>query len=168
MGKHELEQYHPAVFRFAAYMLRDHHLAQDVTQETMLKAIHRKEPLSELRDAKAWLLQVAANLCKDHLRRKKTAVHSPTGLLSEPVGLQPEPWFRMLQRESCEELEATIEKLTEREQSVLYLSAFEEMSNSEIANVLQLTDGAVKVALSRARKSVRESIIQRHQRENQR
>lgn len=134
----------------------------------MLRAISRKERLSDVRDPKAWLLQVAANLCKDHLRKRKTNIHNTSTLLTEPIGGQPEPWFHMLQRENCEALEKAIAALTEREQSVLYLSAFENLPNGKIAEVLELSIGSVKVALSRARKSVRESILQKRQKENQR
>ena len=160
----ELEQYLPQVYRFAVYMLRNHHAAQDVTQETMLRALRNEQ---EVRDTRRWLFQVAANLCRDHARRKATRLHATGSLKTDPIGTAPEPWFRLLQEESCAQIEQTIERLSGREQTVLYLSAFEQLPNSEIAEVLDLSPGAVKVALSRARRSVRETIIRQRQKERQ-
>ena len=78
-----------------------------------------------------------------------------------------QPWFGLIQEENCKQLEATIQTLSAREQSVLYLSAFEGLSNPEIAEVLEVTTGAVKVALSRARKSVRTVILSQRKQESQ-
>ena len=164
MGQEQLERFLPHVYRYAVYMLRDHHLAEDVTQETMLRAIKHE---TSIRSPQAWLLKVAANVCRDHVRSKRNAVRSAGSMLGEPAGTAPEPWFGLLQRESCQALEETIARLTGREQSVLYLSAFEGLSNPEIAEVLEVTTGAVKVALSRARKSVRSAILSQRKQENQ-
>ena len=162
MDNEHIERFLPHVYRFATYMLRDHHHAQDITQETMLRAIQTD---GCIQDTKAWLLRVAANLCKDQLRRRRIASRNPGNLSTDPVGNAPEPWFRMLQQESCQELEKTIESLTDREKRVLYLSAFEQLTNPEIAQVLEMSTGAVKVALSRARNSVRQAILVQNRRE---
>lgn len=167
VGSDKIDQYLPDVYRFAVYMLRDHHVAQDVAQETMLRAWKRRRELRQVNRPKAWLLRVTANLCRDHVRRRKSSIFNTETLLIDPTDGGGEPWFAILQQESCESLEEMIQELSPRERSVLYLSAFEQLSNPEIANVLALTVGSVKVALSRARHSIRKAILQQRERENQ-
>lgn len=167
MGGEQIDQYATHVYRFAVYCLRDHHTALDIAQETMLRAWKQRRQFREIRDPRAWLLRIAANLCRDHVRSLKSAVRRPAPLTADPPGNCPEPWFGILQDERCRELDEVIQSLSDRERTVLYLSAFEGLQQAEIASVLDINPGTVKVTLFRARKSVRQAIVQQHAKENQ-
>ena len=163
MDQSEIDDLAPHVYRFAVYMLRDHHAAEDVTQETLLRAWKHRRKLAA---AKHWMLRVASNLCRDYLRRHQTKFHQTVPITGDPSGNAPEPWFGLLQKEHCLTLEQTVKSLSPRESRVLYLSAFEGFDNSEIADVLGLSEGAVKVALYRARKAVRSVLLKQQQNES--
>lgn len=156
----QLGQYVPHVFRFAVYLVRDHHMAQDVAQDTLLRAWKHRQRLSSLDCPRTWLLRIAVNVAKDYQRKRGRMASKTKPLPEELAGDLPEPWFGMVQQEHCADLRDVILKLTERERGVLYLSAFENLSHGQIAEVLSLSPGAVKVALSRARKSLRQRLRQ--------
>lgn len=161
MGDEQIEQHAPHVYRFVVYTLGDHHTAMDIAQETILRGWKRRREFRELHNPRAWLLRIAANLCRDHVRARKNRVRNATALADEPASTAPEPWFAMLQDEECHHLDEVIGSLSGRERTVLYLKAFEGLSHQQIAEVLEISVGAVKVALSRARKSVRKAIEDR-------
>lgn len=160
-----LETHLPYVFRFALHLLRDHHAAQDVAQETMLRAWRDRRKLRQLDSARSWVLRIAANLCKDYSRRIAHRVGSPESLDNDPLSRQGEPWESLSLNEKQVEINDLMDSLAAREKTVLYLSAFEQLTNPEIAEVLQIEVGAVKVALSRARKSIRNRLAEKEKKE---
>jgi RNA polymerase sigma-70 factor (ECF subfamily) len=153
--KELLETHLPHVYRFALYLLRDHHLAQDIAQEAMLRAWGRRRKLREVRAARGWLLRITANLCRDYQRRARHLVSRAQPIVLEPRAAGVEPLDGLVQREQQQLVRELLETLSPRERTVLYLSAFEQLAQAEIAAVLGLNPGAVKVALSRARKTMR-------------
>ena len=154
-----LETHLPYVFRFALHLLRNHHAAQDVAQETMLRAWRERRKLRKMDSARSWVLRITANLCKDYARRNSHRVGCAESLDTEPICRVGEPWETLALHEKQTEIENLMNTLSAREKTVLYLSAFEQLSNAEIATVLEIEIGAVKVALSRARKSIRSGLV---------
>ena len=155
-----LEMHLPHVYRFALYLLRDHHAAQDVAQEAMLRAWKNRRQLRKASSARAWILQITANLCRDRLRRGQHGMERSVAIDVELVGNEHEPIKAMLREEQQRLLLALINTLSPRERDVLYLHTVEQLSHAEIGQITQLSGGAVKVALSRARKNMRAKLIQ--------
>ena len=150
-----IENHLTHVYRFAVYLVGDHHAAQDIAQEAMLRAWRERRQLRASPNGKAWLLRITANLCRDHQRRSRHPVSQAEPFNDEPDRMFADPCRPLVEAEAWANMEALIRSLSHRERTVLYLSAFEQLSNPEIAEATGLSAGAVKVALSRARKTVR-------------
>lgn len=160
---HELIENHLArVYRFALHLVHDHHAAQDIAQEAILRAWRQRRQLRNVHSATAWLMTITANLCRDYQRRGSHKVSKAASMDTEPAGYIAEPWEHVASSEQLASIQHVIDSLSNRESTVLYLSAYEQLTNREIAEAMQVSIGAVKVALSRARKAVRNE-LQRQQ-----
>jgi RNA polymerase sigma-70 factor (ECF subfamily) len=153
---HELlEQHVTPVFRFALRLTGDGEAAEDLTQETMMRAWRNRARLREPQAARVWLFRIAVNAWRDQLRRRKSrpVVH----LDAEPAspGASFDPARDLHRREDVDAALAALDALPARQRDVLYLHACEGLSNAHIAEVLGINTGAVKASLSVARQRIR-------------
>lgn len=146
--------------RFAALVLQyiyarvaEHELAQDLTQEVFIKVIHAIERF-EYRDEKAflgWIYTIAANVLHSHYRRRHVLA-TPFDHADEIVDQRSQDDVRSVTERVA--LQQAIGQLTQEQQQVLTLRFFADLSNSEVAGVLQRTEGAVKALQHRALQSL--------------
>jgi RNA polymerase sigma-70 factor, ECF subfamily len=158
--------------------------ADDMVQETMIRAWLRRESIHEFSSLRAWLYKVATNLCLDALkhrsRRRIPATHEAEAALSEPIPheivdpiwLEPYPTAPILTADERhpEDLVVAHEDITlafivvlhqlpPRQRAVLLLRDVLDWSTSEVAALLNTTIPAVKSALHRARSILTKSRI---------
>jgi RNA polymerase sigma-70 factor (ECF subfamily) len=145
----------PNVYRFNLRLSGDPNQAEDLTQETLLRAWRARRRLRDIRAARLWVLRIAANLWKDHLRKTNRFVNESEALATERPSNAPGPEVQAIQRESAGRALEALDGLPQRQRQVLYLRACEDLSVSEIAAVLELSPSAVKASLSLARKRMR-------------
>ena len=141
-----VEAYGDAVYRLAYAHTGNRNDAEDVTQETFMRLIQSSPEFREEGHCRAWLLRVAAQRSADLHRspwRKRTVPLEEAGDVPAPE--QPEPSGL---------LEAVL-ALPQRYRAVVHLYYYEDMSASEIAQVLGKSEGAVNTRLSRARLMLR-------------
>ncbi len=153
-----LEQLVPRVFGFALRLTGDRHRAEDLTQETFLRAWRSGLARREVEQARVWLFQIAANAWRDQLRRQRLAPERAGPLDLQQPGLPSDPGLLAEQRDEVAKALAALDALPGRQREVLYLSACEGLTNQEIAVVLDCTSDAVKTNLSIARRKLREQI----------
>jgi RNA polymerase sigma-70 factor (ECF subfamily) len=150
-----LEPLVPRLYQFALRLTGDAHLAEDLTQETMLRAWDRRGQLRELQSARAWLFQIAANAWRDHCRRSFLRDGRRQELPVEPVSRAGGPAYQAEQRDEVRMVLEALDSLPPRQREVLYLAACEEMSIAQIAELLEISTDAAKANLSAARKQMR-------------
>lgn len=141
-----------SVYRYALRLTHRADLAEDLTQETLLRAWRHRDQLREPRAARVWLFRIATNLWTDQLRRGR--FHTET-LDTEPPCPRPLPTAATDKRESVRLALAAMDRLPPRQRQVLYLVTCESMAHEEVATVLGIGDSAVKANLSLARKEMR-------------
>jgi RNA polymerase sigma-70 factor (ECF subfamily) len=158
-----LEAWVPRVYRFALRLSGDPHAAEDLTQETFLRAWRRRGQLRDPAAVRVWLFRITANLWRDQLRRGRYPV-AQAGPLQDVASDSTQPPERLaaVQDELRQALEAMAE-LPPRQREVLYLSACEGMTSAEVAEVLGLSPAAVKASLSLARQKMRERLPYLHE-----
>lgn len=140
------------VLALAMRMLGDRAEAEDVAQEAMLR-LWNIAPEWRQGEAKVstWLYRVAANLCTDRLRRRRT-----TGLEAapeEPDGA-PSAEAQMIGRDRAEAVHRAIGALPERQRLAMTLRFLQEVPNPEVAEIMGTTVEAVESLLARGKRAV--------------
>jgi RNA polymerase sigma-70 factor (ECF subfamily) len=150
------ESHVQSLYRFALRLTGDRDAAHDLTQEAFLRAWRARKRLREPRAARVWILRIAQNLWRDHLRRKRRRepVEGLPGEELEPA-IAAGDQDRLGHEEEVAIVIQAMDALPARQSQVLHLSAFEGLGYREIAEVLEISEGAVKASLSLARKALR-------------
>ncbi len=147
-----VEEHIAAVYRYALRLAGRADVAEELAQETMLRAWRHRARLREPRAARLWLLRIAGNLWTDQLRRKR---FRPQALEAEPPCPGPSPGRAAGERENVQRALAAMDELPPRQRQVMYLATCEGLSHAEVAEVLGIDEGAVKSNLSLARRELR-------------
>jgi len=150
-----LEDHLGTVYRYALRLAGRTDVAEDLTQETMLRAWRSWPSLRDERTARVWLLRIATNVWTDHLRRSKKR---PLLLVEEPTCRRPTPAVLSDGQENVARALAAIDELAPRQRRVLYLITCEQLTQDEVADVLGIDKAVVKSNLSLARKAMRERL----------
>ena len=145
----------PIVFRVAYRMLQDRAEAEDVTQETFLRAWKALPDWQPRAKFSTWACTVALNLCRDRLRKKKPVLMDE---LPERVDTALRPEEALASQQGLEGIAEKIAALPERQREALTLCALEGMSNIEAAAAMDVGVRALESLLARARRSLRASL----------
>ena len=148
------------LYRFALRMTHDHHLAEDIVQEAVLRAWRKRRRLHEPRAFRVWLFQIAANIWRDRLRRADRPAARTTPLATDDCSEEQPPEQVVSQREQMDRVIRAMDALPPRQRQVLFLFSIEELSQGEVARVLGITPGAVKASLSLARSTLRRRLAE--------
>jgi RNA polymerase sigma-70 factor (ECF subfamily) len=154
--------YWPRVFRFALASLRDRDSAETVAQDCFLKAYHARERFRGDCAVQTWLMQIAVNLVRDRVRSRrlqfwKSAVEIDSVSQWIPDGnLSPEA--QTSAREQLEAVWRATDGLSGKQRTVFLLRFVEEMELLEIAAVIGMKEGTVKIHLFRALEAVRKRL----------
>ena len=147
------------VYRVAYSVVRNHHDAEDVTQETFARVLRYGKKIGEVRDQKTWLARIAWRVAVD--RRKKLpeiSLDDASNTVSELRTSIANAEEVVLGSEMSQLLEALISALPEQLRDPLTLSTVQEMSPSDIAEILRIKPSAVRSRLFRAREILREKL----------
>jgi len=150
-----VDEYLPRVFRFALRLTGSRQEAEDLAQETFLRAWRRR---SQLRDPSAtapWLFTIAKNLWGDRLRHKARRPAAFEPLDDDYQGAACGPDHDLVIQDELRRVLAAMNSLPARQREVLYLCACEGLSMREISQVLGITSEATKASLCEARKRLR-------------
>ncbi|WP_203255724.1 RNA polymerase sigma factor [Hyunsoonleella ulvae] len=148
------------VFRLAKRLLVSTEEAEDATQEVLLKLWRNKGKIGEYKNVEAFSMTMTKNFCFDKLKSKQAQnlkiVHSNYEEKSTPLQKQVEL------NDSVSWVERIIQELPEQQRMIIQLRDIEEYDFDEIAKMLDMNNTAVRVALSRARKTIRERLTNTH------
>jgi len=150
-----IEEHVGSVYRYALRLTRRPDLAEDLTQETLLRGWRSRQKLRDDRAARVWLFRIATNLWTDQLRRGR---FRPVALDTEPTCPRPSVTVASNDRENVRLTLAAMDELPPRQRQVLYLVTCENMSHADVATVLEMNESAVKANLSLARKEMRQRL----------
>jgi RNA polymerase sigma-70 factor (ECF subfamily) len=137
--------------------------AQDLTQETFIKALQRREQIKDLDKAAHWLSRIATNTAIDFLRRHGRLSFTEISSLAEPLSTEPErsPEALVLQAEGSAVLREGLLQLSERERTAIMLRDVDGLPSSEVAQVLQCSEATVRSHIANARMKFRRFLERR-------
>lgn len=148
------------VYRLAKRLLVSNEEAEDATQEILLKLWNNRKKIEDYKNVEAFSMTMTKNLCLDRLKSKQAQnlkiVHS--NYQDHNVSLQKQ----VENTDSVNWVSKIMDELPEQQKIIVQLRDIEEYEFDEIAKVLEMNETAVRVALSRARKTIREKLTNKH------
>ena len=153
-----VEKYQESIHALAWRKIRDFHYAEEIVQDTFLKAYKKLPTLKNHNQFAGWLHVIANHLCIDWVRKQKPVMQSLEGTRLEEIEefsyTQHLSEQRMTERtEYCHELvQKLLEKLPENERTVITLYYLDEMSTKEIGEFMGVSVNTITSRLQRARK----------------
>ncbi len=148
------------LFRLAKRLLVSTEEAEDATQEVLVKLWNKNDTLSQLNSVEAMAMTMTKNYCLDQLKSKRASnlsiVHS--NYTDREASLQT----KVEDRDSWSWVERIMEQLPEQQKLIVQMRDIEQYEFEEIAKILDMNETAIRVALSRARKTIREYMTNTH------
>ena len=137
----------------------DHEEANDIVQEVMIKVWNRRDSIETLNNTEAWCMQITKNLCYDKIKSKayQTNVAIPENWEISDNRNTPENHTE--RSDAMKQIHQFINQLPDKQKLVMQLRDIEGLSYKEISEALEIDLNQVKVNLFRARKTVRENLV---------
>lgn len=159
-----MRRYNQRIFRTARSILRDEAEAEDVVQETFVRAFHHLEQFEERASVGTWLTRIAVNEALSRLRRFQrfdaldTESNHKEGGSYSVESKQPGPEDQASFQELRSVLTVAIDSLSQDLRTVFVLREVEGLSTLETGEALQLSSEAVRVRFHRARQALRRAV----------
>ncbi len=161
-----VETYSGVIYRLALRMLENPQDAEDVLQETFIKAFRGLANFDGRSSISTWLYRIATNEALMHLRKNKytfTSIEQPDDSSEASEPMQIVDWCclpeqELISGEARQVLDQSVKQLPESLRLVFLLREIEGLSTEETGQVLSLSETAVKTRLSRARLRLREML----------
>lgn len=155
------QQLRADILSLSRRFLREESEAEDNVQDTLLRLWTIREKLDEVRSVQALTYAICKNLCISKLRKKRII---PMELNDEIrfISAHDSEWM-LEEKENAEWLEDNIAGLPASQMQILRMSQHDGLENSEIAEVLGISEVTVRTALCKARKNLLERLIKRNQ-----
>lgn len=150
-----LTRYQMDVYNVSLRMLRNPADAEDATQDVFLRAFSRLHQYRPSQPFGAWLHGIARNRCLDIIRSRRPVAE--LGILeqvSATAAVVEDVEATAIAHITSDRVRSALDQLSERERSLLVLRYWEDLSTEAVARSLAMSEGAVRVALLRARRSL--------------
>jgi len=148
------------LFRLAKRLLISTEEAEDAVQEVLVKLWKQKEKLTHYDSIEALAMTMTKNFCLDQLKAKRSQnlriVHNNF------TNRDPAIDQKIEDKDSWAWVEKAIDQLPDQQKLIVQMRDVEQYEFAEIAAVLEMNETAIRVALSRARKTIREFMIKTH------
>ena len=142
------------MYRFAKRFVMSSDEAEDVVQDLMIKFWQKKEELGQFGNLKSYALKAVRNECLNRLK------HHDVKLGFADMQLHRSELYSMEVNNLKEQIIGYINQLPEKQKMVIHLKDVEEYEVSEIAEMMEMEENALRVNLMRARQKVKEQISQ--------
>lgn len=137
--------------------------AEDIVQETMIKVWNRRNEWGAIESIEAFCLTVCRNLALDKMKRmgnQEESLDDGNDILARDNSYAANPEMQAEQRNKVELVKRLINRLSEKQRTVMQLRDFEGKSYKEIATIMDISEEQVKVNLFRARQTIKQKFIE--------
>jgi RNA polymerase sigma-70 factor, ECF subfamily len=149
------DDYHDRIYRYLLRLVRNPAEAEDLTQETFLRAYRRGDSLRDPEAVRGWLYRIATHVCLDHLRQRKRqpAVQADEVTGKRPPAVSPSPSVLEVveRKETSACVQRCLDFLPDHYRAVILLREAHGLTAAEIASLLGVSHYTVKIRLHRAR-----------------
>jgi len=147
--------FYKRIYRYCRYNTRDQIIAQDLCQETFLRAWRSISGFSHNKGGsfQAYLFKIAHNLIVDLSRKKKeVSINFYEDTLETDQNLDE----NIQRQEDIKKIRSALSKLEQKERQIVVLRYFEEMTSAEVARILKIHEGALRVRTHRILKKLKD------------
>jgi RNA polymerase sigma-70 factor, ECF subfamily len=155
----ETLQYIDHLFRYAMVLSRNRAEAEDLVQETYVRALDALDRLQPGSNVKAWMFTILRNVWRNQLRSQRAAPNT-VELDGEHAATSKDPYAVLVTNIEGELVREAIRQLPDEAREIILLREYEDMSYQEIADLLDCPLGTVMSRLGRARARLRILISQ--------
>ncbi|MBC5839580.1 RNA polymerase sigma factor [Flavobacterium muglaense] len=145
------------LFRLAKRLLVSTEEAEDATQEVLVKLWCKNEGLNKFASLEAFAMTIAKNYCLDQLRLKRTTNQRLEH--DNYVDQLPAVDKIIEDKDSLDWVDRVINHLPDQQRIIIQMRDVEQYEFDEIAQIMDMNETAIRVALSRARKTIRQNMI---------
>jgi RNA polymerase sigma-70 factor (ECF subfamily) len=151
------EEFSPAIFNYVLRMVGDSDRAADITQDTFIKAYRKLDTLTDEKSTRSWLYRIATNTAIDEMRRRRWVRPLQAGEDERDDRPDPGPGPEAIVMGAAldDRIQRALMQLRPNHRQCLILSDLEDMSAQQIGEVMDLSYGAVRTLLCRARGEMR-------------
>ncbi len=143
------------LYRTAYAWTSDPHLADDLVQQTLLKALNNQKQLRDFAAAKGWLFRILANCLTDYRRAKREYLSGDNLEIVDKIT----PENQAGEQQLVQKVRDAVQKLPINHCQVITLVDLEEFSYANVAQILDIPVGTVMSRLCRGRRALREHLI---------
>jgi RNA polymerase sigma-70 factor, ECF subfamily len=157
-------EYLDGLYGYAMALSRNTSEAEDLVQETCLRALRSMDSLRADGSLKSWLFTILRNVWLNQLRHQRTVgemveLDADGSEPNEPVDRAPDPHADYVSKFEREQVRTAIRALPVEFREIIMLREYEELSYQEIATLLDCPVGTVMSRLARARSKLRELLL---------
>ncbi|PKK88024.1 MAG: hypothetical protein CVV64_20610 [Candidatus Wallbacteria bacterium HGW-Wallbacteria-1] len=159
-----ITRYRRVVFNFAYLKLNEPSVAEDVSQETFLKAYRSLAKYNPEYKFVTWLLAICNNVCINHFNQeKKKLIYLRQKALEDGIPPSRPNAFELL--DTTDYVRSIIKDLEREDRLLLLLRFWQELSHNEISEIMDMPSGTVRSKLCRLLKRLRENLNRTKERE---
>lgn len=152
-----VRRYHRPLLHFAVRFLNDPDAADDVVQETFLRVLQAAGRWRPTAKVSTWLYAIAANLCRDELKRARRGQEESWEQREEELAdPAPSPETQALNNLKATKVRAAVRRLPLSQRQIVILYHYQDLSHREIAQICRCPVGTVKSRLHHAHRKLRE------------
>jgi len=153
------------LFRLALFLLKNREEAEDTVQEIYLKLWDMRDSLNKYSNMEAVMMTMTKNRCLDKIKTKREKF----GSFNEEINKQSliNPMEQSIQKDMIKQVKELMERLPEQQKTILHLRDVEGYEYKEIKEITGFELNYIRVNLSRARKSIKESLLKLQENELQ-
>ena len=150
-------RHHRPLFGFLFHMTRQKEASEDMLQNVFYRMLRSRHTFTGEGDFKTWMYFIARNVLKDHVKKtsRDPGFHDISEL-ADKIGADVRTDEQIERKLEIKALQQAMDTLSRDSREVLILSRFQEMRHEEIARVLDISVGAVKVRVHRANNQLKE------------
>ena len=150
-----MENSRERLYRMAYAWTHDPHLADDLVQQSIYKALNNQRQLKDMGAAEAWLFRILSNCLKDHYRAKRDVVSTDDIVIADEVT----PEQNTEKQQLVDKVRRAVRKLPMAQCQVVTLVDLEGFTYASVAEILEIPVGTVMSRLCRGRRALREHLI---------
>jgi len=143
------------LYRMAFAWTHDPHLADDLVQQALYKALNNYKQLKDYGAAEAWLFRILSNCLKDHYRAKRDTICSDDVVIADNVT----PEHRTEEQQLVQKVRGAVRSLPLAQRQVVTLVDLEGFTYTAVAEILEVPVGTVMSRLCRGRKALKDRLI---------